>query len=349
MASRIKQILQKLEQSKLDGLIITDPYNITYLTKYLSRDSFLLISKKGTVFFTDFRYLEEAKQKLKSEASIQKIDGPIYSIIARTCFELKLKRIGFEENNLSFYGYQELSGSLRKIARLEPASGLIEELRLTKDKEELLKIKRAVKINVAALKFIRKHIRPGKTELAIAAELERFIRYQGALKTAFDIIVASGPNSCYPHHFPTQRKIKNNEPVLIDIGVEFEGYKSDLTRVYFSGRITVLAQEILGIVLKAQSYAIKQVKPGIKASEVDKAGREVIVNSGFGARFGHSLGHGVGLEIHEAPKISPRADILLKPGMIFTVEPAIYIPGKFGVRVEDMVLVTRDGCKVLSR
>ncbi len=178
--------------------------------------------------------------------------------------------------------------------------------------------------------------------------MERFIRYNGAAKSGFDIIVACGPHSSQPHHIPVDTKLKQNEPVLIDIGVDYLGYKSDLTRVFFLGKISVLLRKIHHIVRRAQDKAIEQIKPGKATGEIDHAARQYITQKGFGRFFSHNLGHGVGLEIHEEPHISTKGNSLLRPGMLFTVEPAIYLPGKFGMRIEDMVLVTKTGCEVLS-
>jgi len=178
----------------------------------------------------------------------------------------------------------------------------------------------------------------------VVAELERFIRYRGAANSAFEIIVAGGANSAFAHHIPGARKLRDRQNVLIDIGVDVCGYKSDLTRVFFLGKINSLTRRIFDIVRVAQDRAIARIRPGVVASYVDSASREFITKKGYGKYFGHNLGHGVGLEVHEAPHISPRSQEILRPGMVFTVEPAIYLPGKFGIRIEDMVLVTDKGC-----
>jgi len=196
---------------------------------------------------------------------------------------------------------------------------------------------------ISFLEF-RKRLFRGMKEVEVVAELERFIRYRGAGNTAFEIIAASGANSAFAHHIPGARKLQDGECVLIDIGVDVRGYKSDLTRVFFLGKINSLTRRIFNIVRAAQQRAIARVKPGVKANRVDSASREFIVKLGYGKHFEHNLGHGVGLEVHEAPHISPRSQEVLRPGMVFTVEPAIYLPGKFGIRIEDMVLVTDKGC-----
>jgi Xaa-Pro aminopeptidase len=182
----------------------------------------------------------------------------------------------------------------------------------------------------------------------VAGELERFLRLSGASKASFDIIVASGPNSSFPHHRTGERVIRNNEPVLVDVGADYLGYKSDLTRVFFSGKINILYRNIQEIVFKARDLAIRGIKPGKLAKDIDGLARSYIAKKGYGKYFVHSLGHGVGLEVHEGPRLSSKSGNILKAGMVLTVEPAIYIPDKFGSRVEDMVIVTRKGCEVLS-
>jgi len=345
---RITKIQARLEQENLDGLIVSLPSNISYLTKFLSRDSYLLLSKKQNIYFTDSRYLEEAKKMLKRTALLKKINGSVFKLIAGACIKQGLKRIGFEERYLAFAEYKKIEEGFDKTMHLVPTHSFIETLRQIKDREEIEKIKKAVQITGSALKFIKKFISPGKSEIEIVAELERFIRYHGASNSAFDIIVASGPNSSLPHHIPSQRKIRKNEPVLIDIGVDYLGYKSDLTRIFFLGKINGLAAKVYDIVLKAQELAIEKIKPAKRIAEIDKAARQYITHKGYGGFFGHNLGHGVGLDIHEEPHISAQENNTVKPGMVFTVEPAIYLPGKFGIRIEDMVLVTKESCEVLS-
>jgi Xaa-Pro aminopeptidase len=348
MNLRIKNIYTKLERQNLDGIIVSLPANITYLTKYPSRDSYLLVSKKENIYFTDSRYIEEAKSALKGIANLKKVNGLVFKLIADTCLTLRLKRVAFEERNLAFAEYRKIrEGVSRKIV-LVPTHSLIEELRQIKESEELQNIRNAIAITAKAFKFIKNLIAPGKREIEVVGEVERFIRYEGASGVSFDIIVASGLNSSFPHHISSQRKLKDNEPVLVDIGVEYLGYKSDLTRVFFLGRIDTLTQKIYDIVLEAQISAIEKIKPGENAAEIDKAGRGYITQNGFGEFFGHNLGHGIGLEVHESPYISGKEKNAVRPGMVFTVEPAIYLPDKFGIRIEDMVLVTKDGCEVLS-
>jgi len=348
MNYRIKNIYAKLEKSNLDGFILSYPANISYLTYFTSRDSYLIISKKNNVYLTDSRYLLEANLKLNRTFTIKKINGSVFKILADVCVKLGLKRIGFEERYLPYAEYKKINDELEKKAELIPTHNIIEDPRQIKSQAELEKIKKAVRITIDAFKFIKDFISAGKKEIEIAAELERFIRYGGACMSAFDIIVASGPNSSFPHHLTSGRKIKGDEVIMIDLGVDYMGYKSDLTRVFFSGKISPIIKRIYDIVHQAQEQAIKKIKPGAKINEIDKASRQYITQRGYGGFFGHNLGHGVGLEVHEAPYISSKETSKLKPGMVFTIEPAIYLPGKFGIRIEDMVLVTKRGVELLS-
>ncbi|MDD4900418.1 MAG: aminopeptidase P family protein [Candidatus Omnitrophica bacterium] len=347
MKERIKNARQALKKNKLDGLFVSFSPNISYLTSSVSRDSFLLIGSKKSIYFTDARYTEEARRTIKG-CEIRQINGSFYQTLLNACLELKIKRLGFEARHLSFSGYKNLKKELKNKVSLQPTEGIVENFRKIKSSQELQKIRKATEIAIAALLFIRSKITPGKTELQIAGELERFIRQKGASGAAFDIIVACGPNSAFPHHLTSNRKIKKDDLVLIDLGVDYLGYKSDLTRAFFLGKINVLAKKIYSIVKEAQAEAIKRIKPGIAVKSIDAASRDFIAQKGYGETFSHSLGHGVGLEVHEAPGLSKKDASVLKEGMVLTIEPGIYLPGRFGIRIEDMVLVTQKGVERLS-
>ena len=348
MSSRLKNIYAELKKQELDGLFLSSPANITYLTDYTSRDSYFVISAQGNIYITDSRYTEEAKQGLKGIAKIKKINGSVFKTIALACQELGLERIGFEERYLVFAEYDKIREYLDEGIELVATHGFVEELRQIKSKDELKKIKEAAQITFKAFDFIRDFISPGIKEIEIAAELERFIRYNGARAEAFEIIVAAGANAAFPHHITSVRKLGNNEMVLIDLGVDFGGYKSDLTRTFFLGKITPLAREVYNAVKQAQERGLRQIKPQVMANKIDAAARNFIREKGYADFFGHNLGHGVGLEVHELPRISPREETLIQPGMVFTIEPGIYLPGKLGVRIEDMVVVTEKGAEIIS-
>ncbi|MFH0913166.1 MAG: Xaa-Pro peptidase family protein [Candidatus Omnitrophota bacterium] len=347
MDQHIKNIYAELAQKNLDALLLSSAANISYLVNFSSRDSYFLVSKKGNFYITDSRYIEEAANQIKKNAAIKKTGGAPKTI-GQLARGLSLKRIGFEEKYLTLSEHKSIKKELTAKTNLIPTHGLVEDLRQIKNDAELKKINKAIQITIKAFDFIKDLIAPGKKEIELAAEIERFIRYNGAHGSAFDIIVASGPNSSFPHHITSQRKIRNNEHVLIDIGVDYLGYKSDLTRVFFLGKITSVVRRIYDIVRDAQDRAIRKVKPGFQINKIDTLARQYITKKGYGGFFSHSLGHGIGLDVHEEPGISPKTRGTLEPGMVFTVEPAIYLSRKFGIRLEDMVLVTPKGYEVLS-
>lgn len=343
----IEKLYIDLEKNHLDSLIISSQPNIFYLTGFPSNDSYLLVTFKKNIFITDFRYLEEAKEKLEN-LDIKKINSSFFKSIAKLASKLKLKYLGFEAKSLGFAEYQKIKENLPQKTEFIPTYDLVERLRLIKDREEIDKIKRAVQIAIRAFRFVKGVIKPGMKELDLAVEIECFIRRQGALGVSFPIIIASGPHSSFPHALTTERIIRDNEPVLIDLGVDFSGYKSNLTRSLFLGKMTKKFLKVYNVVLEAQRRAIVLIREGIPINRIDRAARNFISKKGWGRFFGHNLGHGVGLEIHEEPTISKRNNNRTKADMVFTIEPAIYIPGEFGVRIEDMVLVKRGGFEVLS-
>jgi Xaa-Pro aminopeptidase len=347
MNARINKIIKKLKKQSLDGFILNSPANISYLSGFRSRDSYMLISAKGSFYLTDSRYFQEAKKYLRGISVIQPKTS-VFEKISGLCKDLSLSCVGFEERHISFVEYSRIRKSLDDNIGLAPVYGIIEEERQIKNKEDLAKIRQAIDISMDAFRFIRDYIKPGAREIEIAGELERFIRYHGATTSSFDIIVGSGPNSSFPHHITSSRRIRKDEAVLIDMGVDYSGYKSDLTRVFFSGKINPLIRRIYDIVFKAQRSALAAVKPATVIGRIDSIARDYIGKMGYAGYFGHGLGHGVGLEVHEKPNINKRNEGRLKPGMVFTVEPAIYLPNKFGIRLEDMVLVTKKGSEVLS-
>lgn len=348
MNSRLKSIYRALASRHLDALLVSSPANISYLTDATCRDAYFLVCAKKNIYFTDSRYTEEARLFLKGNADLCQSNGFIFKQIIQSALALKVKRLGFEERYLPFAEFAKLKEYAQDRFGLVPTHSIVEDKRQVKDLGELAKIRQAARITGLALNYIRKFIKPGIKEIEIVAELERFIRYQGARAAAFDIIVASGPHSSQPHHIPGSRKLKDGEPVLIDLGVDYEGYKSDLTRVLFLGKINILVREVYDIVRKAQELAIKRIRPGAEMAAIDGVARDYIAEKGYGSCFTHNLGHGFGLEVHEAPQISQRESSALRPGMVFTVEPGIYLPGKFGIRIEDMVLITSKSCEVIS-
>lgn len=346
MTPPLGSLYASLQNKELDALLVSHQPNIAYLTGFFCSDSYLLIKARKNILITDSRYYEAARSALKN-FQIELRGKSIASTIFELAAGAKIKRLGFESRNLDTDRYSRIKKKLRGI-RFIATRDLIEELRKIKNREEIAKIKKAVKICVKSLELAKRIILPGRKEIEIAAELERFIRYNGASSTSFQTIVASGSNSAFAHHLTSGRKLKAQDIVFIDIGVDYQGYKSDLTRVFFLGKIHSEIKDIYDIVLQAQALAINKIKPGTKICEVEEIARQHIALKGYGGFFGHNLGHGIGLEIHEKPAISSNNKETIQKGMVFTVEPAIYLPGEFGIRIEDDVLVTENGCEVLS-
>lgn len=341
---RIKKILQK---RNIDAFIALHPPNISYMVGFQAEDSSLVIKQDKVFLITDYRYSTEYRNLLQGgNIHIIAIEKSFSHTLKKLAKDLHIKNAAFENNTIRLSSYQKLKDIFG--TQLIPTKKIIENLRIIKDEGEVCRIKQAISITLRTFQFIKKTLKPAMKETELAAEIERYIRLEGAQGASFDIIVASGPNSSFPHAKKTERKFCTNEPVLIDMGVDFKGYKSDLTRVFFLGTMSPQFKKIHSIVKTAQERAIRLIQPGIPIGVIDKAARQYIKKQGFGDCFWHSLGHGVGLEVHEQPRIAPRNKALLKEGMIFTVEPAIYLDNKFGVRIEDIVRVTAKGSEVLS-
>mgnify|MGYP001586179161 FL=1 len=344
--SRLNSFREKLKNSSLDGFLVSQEANVSYLSRFSAHDSYLLFSKSKVYFITDFRYLEEARKSLKNIEVFQYKN--LFKDVSALVKELKIKRLGFEARGLTYAEYAKIKDGLGEKTKFLDTFNIVESLRQIKSRDELKKIRAAVDIAVSAFRFIKGYLRPGLTEPEVAGELERFIRQKGAEAGSFKIIVSSGTNSCFPHAGITKRRLCKNDMVLVDMGAEINGYKSDLTRVFFLGKITAIQRKVYQIVREAQVKAIEAIRPGVAISVVDDIARAHIAGFGYGSFFGHSLGHGIGLEVHEEPSISNKNNAIIREGMVFTVEPGVYLPGKFGIRIEDMVLVTKKGFEVLS-
>jgi len=343
--NKIKKIRSFLKKRRLDALLVTRGVNIGYLSNSLIQDSSLLLTKNKNIILTDFRYIAEAK-KIKG-FGLQQIDTSFMETLKFLVKTMRLKRIGFEGRGLSYNAYSKIKRHLTGIKLVE-AGYLLEEMRMIKERDELKRIEKAVRITKLTFSYIRHILKVGITEIDLAKKIDIFIKTHSLEGNAFPTIVASGPNSAKPHAEATNRKLRQGEPIIVDLGVRYSGYNSDLTRTFTLGKINPKFYHIYSIVKTAQERAISAIKPGRSISQVDGVARRFIAEAGFGEQFGHALGHGVGREVHESPKISKVAKKHFLPNMVFTVEPAIYIPGWGGIRIEDMALVTQKGCKVLT-
>ena len=344
--ARIKKLRDELGRSELEFFIVTDMRNCLYLTGFTGSEGVVLITPTLVYLIVDFRYLEQAQKETKN-VNILKREKALHLLLADVMKKYKSEKIGFESDSITFKQHKEIKESLPQN-RLVPTLNVMKGLRAIKYGVEIASIKKAVRISDEAFKHILGFIKLGMREVDIAEEIEYTVKRKGASNISFDTIAISGEKTSLPHGAPSQDLLKKGI-VLMDFGCVFSGYSSDMTRTIFLGKATAKQKEIYNIVLEAQQIAIENVKPGVEASCIDKAARDYITNKGYGEYFGHSTGHGVGLDIHELPNISGKSDEVLQPGMIFTIEPGIYIPGWGGVRIEDMVQVTEDGCKIITK
>ena len=331
---------------KIDALVVSALPNVRYLSGFTGSNGLMLLWPGGSTLFTDPRYAIQASQEWAGSVKIAR--QPLALEAARFIQRKKWKRIGFEKTGLTFEGYQTLKDELPMGSSLKPVGAAIEELRAIKSPEEIEKIRRSVVLNSQAFEATVRRIKAGDSEAEIAAELEYQMRRRGAQHAAFETIVAAGERTALPHAQPTGRRLANNELLLIDMGASLDGYASDMTRMLFLGRPGTAVRSMYRAVLEAQLEATASVREGVTAQHVDRAARRVLKEHGLEKAFVHSTGHGLGLEIHEPPRIGKKDRTPLKAGMAITIEPGAYLQGIGGIRIEDTVVVTRNGCEVLT-
>ena len=344
---KIKKLSSKLSQSGYEAALVTSETNIRYLTEFPNSEGSLLILRDHAYLLVDFRYGEAVK------AAVTNADVIVYTKYYETLNELiekhRVRDLMIEADVMTVSQMEKLERKLScRVTTNDRLDKLISIQRMIKSHSEIEKIKTAQRIAEDSLVELLNIVKPGVTEKKLAFELEYLMRKRGASGVSFDLITIAGANTSKPHGVPGDYTLKNGDFVTFDIGALYEGYHSDMTRTFVLGSATEKQTEIYNIVLKAQLQGVKKVRAGIKAYEVDAAARSVIARAGYGDYFGHSTGHGVGLDIHEQPFVSSKGDVLLSEGMVITVEPGIYLPGEFGVRIEDMVVVTKDGCDNLA-
>ena len=347
MNPRLINLIKQFDRLNIDAFLVTNTANIRYLTYYQAEAAWLLVTPKQAYYLTDGRFTLEARKGLEN-IPVLEANHPFAEPITRILAKAKIQALGFDENHMSVSTFKKVQQVLPKAVRMVPCRRMVEGIREIKEKAEVASIRQAIKINLALFRHVTTFLKPGMTERQVLFRIEDFVRRHRA-GFSFDSIVASGPNTRFPHARVTDRRIKKGEPVLIDTGIDLKGYKSDLTRMFFMGKIPAQFQTVREAVAVAQTQAIKKIRPGISAADVDQEARNYLESQGLARFFSHSLGHGVGLEIHEEPRISLKSKTILQPGMVFTVEPGVYLPDSFGVRIEDMVLVTDTGCEVLSK
>jgi Xaa-Pro aminopeptidase len=345
---RLERLRELLEAQQLEAMIVSQAENRRYLSGFTGTDGTLFVSADRAALITDFRFTEQASREAPLFEIVEAIPDVLSSELSHLAGETGAKRVGFEANHVSFAVYQDWLG-LAQGYELVPVHGLVEGLRAVKDEQELELIRRAAAIGDGAVTHVRQSLRPGMTEREVAWEMEVYMRTQGAEAVGFDFIVASGPNGAMPHATVSDRAIEEGEPIILDLGARVEGYRSDLTRTLVLGKPDERFQELYYLVLDAQMKALVGIKPGMTGREADALARDVITARGYGKRFGHGLGHSVGLAVHEDPRMGTRSTAVLQLGNTLTVEPGIYITGWGGVRIEDLVVVTDRGVEVLSK
>ncbi|MBO0483111.1 M24 family metallopeptidase [Candidatus Enterococcus courvalinii] len=345
MMVRVEKLRKKMQAENLDSFLVTSPYNLRYLTNFTGTTGLAVITLDKAFFITDFRYTEQAASQAQGFEIIKNV-GPIFDEVADLVKRENLNALAFEETTVSFLEYSVLEEIIN--AELIPISGMIEELREVKDEEEISIIEKACSIADMAYEHILKMIRPGMTEIEVANQVDFYMRSLGATSVSFDTIVASGLRSAMPHGVASDKVIEQGDLITLDFGCYYQGYVSDMTRTFAIGDPGEKLKEIYQIVLDAQLAVLDAAKPGLTGIQLDAVARDYITKHGYGEAFGHSTGHGIGLEIHEGPNVSSRAEKQFVPGNVITDEPGIYLPGIGGVRIEDDLLITKEGNRVLT-
>jgi Xaa-Pro aminopeptidase len=343
-AERRKRAAIALAEHAADAIIVSGLPNVRYLTGFTGSNGLLILSPGHALLLSDPRYTIQAGQE--ADCAIRIARGSLYEVAAKVVARKKWKRVAIERGRMTHGGFLELDDKLGAGVRLRPIGGLVERLRMVKSSSEIDAIRKSVQTNSRAFDEAIRSIRPDMTETGLAAELEYRMRQSGAERPAFETIVASGARTALPHAQPTGEKL--HKLLLVDMGCMQAGYASDMTRMLHLGKPGPQARKLYRAVLEAQLAALAAVRAGTKAGEVDRAARKVLKAHGFDKAFVHSTGHGLGLEIHEAPRLGKKDETVLETGMAITIEPGAYIEGVGGVRIEDTVVVTDSGCDVLT-
>ncbi|MFW6381114.1 MAG: M24 family metallopeptidase [Bacillota bacterium] len=346
MRDRIQAVRSLLKEHELDGLLVDSGVNRFYLTGFTGTAGRVLFTPDHSYFITDFRYREQAEQQTEGY-QILEINKEKEARIGQVLADEGVSRLGFEASSVTVTLLENYREHFPDI-ELEATKDLIEGLRLLKQQQEVARIEEAIDIAEKGFKHILEYIEPGMTEREIGLELEYFMKKAGGTANAFDFIVASGYRSSLPHGVASDKRVRQGELITIDFGTVSQGYCSDMTRTFVLGQATGRQREIYELVLEAHLKVIEEIKPGMSGREADALARDLIKEAGYGDNFGHGLGHGLGIEVHEQPRLSYTSETTLEPGMVVTDEPGIYLPDWGGVRIEDDLLITEDGCRVLN-
>ncbi|MGC9333287.1 MAG: M24 family metallopeptidase [Anaerolineae bacterium] len=344
---RLEKLRETLAEQELDAILVSQAENRRYLSGFTGSAGMLMITAQEAILATDFRYYEQMGREAP-DFQLAKIKTRFEELLPELISGMGIRRLGFESEHVTVHQLHTWSQASDNVEWV-PQRQIVEKIRAVKEEGELDAIRRSVALNDAALAHLLGVLEPGMTEENAAWEIESYMRTHGASKVAFALIVAAGPNGALPHALASNRPIAEGEPIVIDIGCVVDGYCSDMTRTICLGKPDSHYLEVWQIVLSAQETAEATICAGMTGIEADASARAVIEKAGYGDQFGHSLGHGVGLAVHEMPSASPRVDNVLEAGMVLTVEPGIYLPGEFGVRIEDMVIIREDGVEVLTQ
>jgi Xaa-Pro aminopeptidase len=344
---RAEHLVALLPEAQVDLMLVSELINVRYLTGYTGSNGLALVGDGTRAFITDFRYVEQAAEEV--EPSFDRRQAPLELIdVIEEVLPAGPLRLGYEEEQVSVRAHRKLRETLPDRVELVGVEGLVERLRAVKEPHEVARIREATKLADAALNELIADGVVGRTERELAFSLSEKMFRLGARRPSFDTIVAAGPHAALPHATPRDVAVAEGQLLLIDWGAELDGYCSDCTRTLAAGEPGDTEREIYALVLEGQLAGVRAVREGAEGRAVDAVAREVIAAGGYGEQFGHGLGHGVGLAVHERPRLSKRSEATLASGNVVTVEPGVYLPGRFGVRIEDLVVVTEDGCEILT-
>jgi Xaa-Pro aminopeptidase len=344
--ARRRKLREAVRDARLDGFLVVAPPNVRYLTGFTGSNAILLAAGSAEILLTDPRYRTQAAEQVSCPVEV--VRGPLLPAAIRLIRTQRLRKLGFEKSKVDVGTFQELEEAVESRTRLLAVNGLVEKLRAIKSRSEVDLIRRSVRTCSEAYRRAVRKIRPGLREFELAAEIDYLMRRQGADRPAFDTIVAAGRRSALPHARPTHNALINNQLLLVDMGAEQDGYASDMTRMIHLGKPSTRARQLHRAVLDAQLEGIAAVRAGVPAATVDQRTRKTLRSHGLERFFVHSTGHGLGLEIHEFPRLGRGEPACLEAGMVVTIEPGVYFEGFGGIRIEDTVLVTQSGCEVLT-
>lgn len=343
--ARVQRLRDVMDSKGLEALWIESEFNRRYLTGFTGSAGYVLITKDRAILLTDFRYMTQAPQQAVDFEVIEhaKVSDTLRGLLS----DMNIKQLAFEQDHMTYVAYTTLAQELSPV-ELVPVSSIVEDIRMIKDAEELQIMREAADLADRTFSHILNYLKPGVSELDISLEMEFFMRKNGASSTSFDTIIASGERSALPHGVASEKLLQPNELITMDFGAIYKGYCSDITRTVMLGTPSDKQKEIYNIVLESQLYALEHIRPGMTGREADALSRDIITKYGYGPNFGHSLGHGVGMEVHEFPRLAKTGDTVLTPGMVVTVEPGIYVPGFGGVRIEDDIIITETGIEIIT-